>query len=159
MGVTPQEAFFVRCDRTTMTQADIDNGRLICLMAAMPEPREFPYPNFAFLVKIGNDGENAISAGFQEVWGLGLEVAISEYRAGHSKEDVPQTILGPGKTPDLTLKRGVVGATNLFDWIKALRDGGRFKKTYFHTVAIKLMAENRATAILEWKLLSARAMK
>ena len=31
MGTTPEEAFFVKCDRTTMTQDDIDNGRLICL--------------------------------------------------------------------------------------------------------------------------------
>ena len=27
-GTTPDEAFFVKCDRTTMTQDDIDNGRL-----------------------------------------------------------------------------------------------------------------------------------
>ena len=28
-GQSATEAFFVRCDRTTMTQAEIDNGRLI----------------------------------------------------------------------------------------------------------------------------------
>src|SRR4051794_20503735 len=26
MGSTPEEAYFVRCDRTTMTQNDLDNG-------------------------------------------------------------------------------------------------------------------------------------
>jgi phage tail sheath protein FI len=31
-GQKPNEAFFVRCDRTTMTQNDIDSGRLICLV-------------------------------------------------------------------------------------------------------------------------------
>ena len=31
-GYTPEEAFFVKCDRTTMTQDDIDNGRLICII-------------------------------------------------------------------------------------------------------------------------------
>ncbi len=41
-GATPDEAFFVRCDRTTMTQADIDNGRLICLVGVAPiQPAEF----------------------------------------------------------------------------------------------------------------------
>ena len=30
MGRTPEEAYFVRCDRTTMTQTDLDNGHLIC---------------------------------------------------------------------------------------------------------------------------------
>ncbi|MEW6173908.1 MAG: phage tail sheath family protein [Bacillota bacterium] len=42
MGKTPEEAFFVKCDRTTMTQDDIDNGRLICLIGVAPvKPAEF----------------------------------------------------------------------------------------------------------------------
>ena len=28
LGDKPEEAFFVRCDRSTMTQNDLDNGRL-----------------------------------------------------------------------------------------------------------------------------------
>lgn len=42
LGSTPQEAFFVRCDRSTMTQNDLDNGRLICLIGiAVVKPAEF----------------------------------------------------------------------------------------------------------------------
>ncbi len=42
MGVTQEEAFFVKCDRTTMTQDDIDNGRLICYIGIAPvKPAEF----------------------------------------------------------------------------------------------------------------------
>jgi phage tail sheath protein FI len=42
MGDTAEEAFFVRCDYTTMTQDDIDNGRLICLIGIAPvKPAEF----------------------------------------------------------------------------------------------------------------------
>jgi phage tail sheath protein FI len=42
MGATQEEAFFVRCDRTTMTQDDIDNGRLIVLVGIAPvKPAEF----------------------------------------------------------------------------------------------------------------------
>jgi len=41
-GATPEEAFFVRCDRTTMTQDDLDNGRLVCLIGVAPvRPAEF----------------------------------------------------------------------------------------------------------------------
>jgi phage tail sheath protein FI len=41
-GVTQDEAFFVKCDRTTMTQDDWDNGRLICLIGIAPvKPAEF----------------------------------------------------------------------------------------------------------------------
>ena len=36
MGAKPAEAYFVRCDRSTMTQNDIDNGRLICLIGVAP---------------------------------------------------------------------------------------------------------------------------
>ena len=42
MGDTPDQAYFVRCDRSTMTQDDIDNGRLICLIGVSPvRPAEF----------------------------------------------------------------------------------------------------------------------
>jgi phage tail sheath protein FI len=42
MGTTAEEAFFVKCDRSTMTQDDIDNGRLICIIGIAPvKPAEF----------------------------------------------------------------------------------------------------------------------
>ena len=42
LGTTPEQAYFVRCDRTTMTQNDLDNGRLICLIGVAPlRPAEF----------------------------------------------------------------------------------------------------------------------
>jgi phage tail sheath protein FI len=42
LGDKPEEAYFVRCDRTTMTQNDLDNGRLICLVGIAPtKPAEF----------------------------------------------------------------------------------------------------------------------
>lgn len=42
MGTTPEEAFYVKCDRSTMTQNDIDNGRLICEIGIAPvKPAEF----------------------------------------------------------------------------------------------------------------------
>jgi uncharacterized protein len=42
LGTTPEEAYFVRCDRSTMTQNDLDNGRLICeIGVAVLKPAEF----------------------------------------------------------------------------------------------------------------------
>jgi phage tail sheath protein FI len=42
LGATPREAYFVRADRTTMTQDDIDNGRLIVEVGVAPlRPAEF----------------------------------------------------------------------------------------------------------------------
>jgi phage tail sheath protein FI len=41
-GTTAEQAFFVRCDRTTMTEDDIQNGRLICVIGVAPvRPAEF----------------------------------------------------------------------------------------------------------------------
>jgi uncharacterized protein len=41
-GTTPDEAFFVACDRTTMTEDDLQNGRLICVIGVAPVfPAEF----------------------------------------------------------------------------------------------------------------------
>jgi Bacteriophage tail sheath protein len=43
-GSTEQEAFFVRCDRATMTQNDIDNGRLVLMVGVAPlRPAEFVF--------------------------------------------------------------------------------------------------------------------
>jgi uncharacterized protein len=47
-GTTPEEAFFVQCDRTTMTEDDILNGRLIVLIGIAPvRPAEFVILRFS----------------------------------------------------------------------------------------------------------------
>jgi phage tail sheath protein FI len=42
LGDKPERAFFVRCDRSTMTQNDLDNGRLVVLIGVVAlRPAEF----------------------------------------------------------------------------------------------------------------------
>ena len=42
MGDKPEKAFFVKCDRSTMTLNDLVNGRLVCLIGVAPvRPAEF----------------------------------------------------------------------------------------------------------------------
>jgi len=42
LGDKPEKAYFVKCDRSTMSQNDLDNGRLICLIGVAPlRPAEF----------------------------------------------------------------------------------------------------------------------
>ena len=42
LGDKPEQAYFVRCDRTTMTQNDLDNGRMICQVGVAPSrPAEY----------------------------------------------------------------------------------------------------------------------
>ena len=41
-GAKPEQAYFVKCDRSTMTQDDLDNGRLVALVGVAPlRPAEF----------------------------------------------------------------------------------------------------------------------
>ncbi|MBN1322774.1 MAG: phage tail sheath subtilisin-like domain-containing protein [Methanotrichaceae archaeon] len=55
MGTVRDDAFFVRCDRTTMTQDDINNGRLIVLVGVAPvKPAEFVIFRIAQVAK-GSD--------------------------------------------------------------------------------------------------------
>lgn len=47
-GTRPEEAYFVRCDRSTMSPQDLDEGRVVCLVAvAAIRPAEF------MLIRIG----------------------------------------------------------------------------------------------------------
>ena len=42
LGDKAEKSFFVKCDRSTMSQNDLDNGRLICLIGVAPlRPAEF----------------------------------------------------------------------------------------------------------------------
>ena len=55
-GTKPEEAYFVKCDRTTMTQTDIDNGKLIAVVGVAPvKPAEF------VIIRIGLWTANASS--------------------------------------------------------------------------------------------------
>jgi len=54
VGSTPDEAYFARCDRTTMTQSDIDNGRLLLEIGIAPvRPAEFVILRFVFKTDSG----------------------------------------------------------------------------------------------------------
>jgi len=48
MGSKASEAFFVRCDQTTMTQDDLENGRLIMIVGVAPV-----YPAEFVIIRIG----------------------------------------------------------------------------------------------------------
>lgn len=52
-GTKKQDAYFVRCDSSTMTQNDLDNGRLIALVGFAPvRPAEF------IVIQIGIQTQN-----------------------------------------------------------------------------------------------------
>ena len=89
-----------------------------------PKPRDNPYGAFNFKVEFGDvAGGGPIAAGFSDVSGLGSEVNYSEYRHGIEMFNTVRKIPNTFKTDEVTLKRGLVGTTDIFDWFKAVRDG------------------------------------
>ena len=80
--------------------------------------RPNPYGAFNFLVSLGNTGgAEDVVAGFSDVSGLGNEVKYSEYRNGNEPENHVRKIANTNTTDDVTLKRGLIGDTSLFEWL------------------------------------------
>jgi phage tail-like protein len=122
---------------------------------ASKKERELPYSQFNFTVKWDNLDSTSVRAGFQEVSGLGMEITVTEYRAGNWSENSPRKVASMYKVPDVTLKRGVIGANDLYDWINEVRDGSQATKT----VTVELLSEDRQSSAQQWVLTRARPIK
>lgn len=121
----------------------------------MARPKNYPYSQFNFLVEWDDINGETKDAGFQEVSGLGLEIDVTEYRAGNAKTNEAIKITTTAKASDATLKRGVIGAHDLYEWINAIRDGDQSQAK---TVKVTLLSENREP-VMRWKLMAARPIK
>ena len=117
--------------------------------------RERPYCRFNFLVDFGA-GSDGVSAGFQEVGPIEAEIGVTEYRNGNSKENSVVKITGINKFTNVTLKRGVIGDLNLYQWLDQVRNGDQ---AALRTVTIQLQNEDHTAVVQAWKLLRARIVK
>ena len=118
--------------------------------------RERPYVQFNFLVNLGTGSTDGAEAGFQEVSNIGMEVTVSEYRNGNEKENSVRKITGLNKATDVTLKRGVIGSLNLYQWLDQIRNGDQ---NATRTVTIQLQNEDHTAVVQTWTLLRARIIK
>ena len=118
--------------------------------------RDRPYVQFNFLVDLGNGNTEGPEAGFQEVSGIGMEVTVAEYRNGNERENAVRKITGLNKTADVTLKRGVIGSLNLYQWLNDIRN---CSQNAMRTVTIQLQNEDHSSVVQTWKLMRARIIK
>lgn len=120
--------------------------------------RENPYGAFNFLVSLGGDqgdgSPGSIVGGFSDCSGIGNEVNYSEYRNGNEVFNTPRKVPNTFKNDDVTLKRGLVGSTDLFSWVKGVREGVADPRT----VSITLLDESR-NAVATWTLRRAQPKK
>lgn len=118
--------------------------------------RDHPYGEFNFLVDLGTGETEGPEAGFQECSTIGMEVAVAEYRNGNDKLNSVRKITGLNKALDVTLKRGVIGSLNLYQWLNQIRNGDQAAT---RTVRIQLQNEDHSAVVVTWILLRARIVK
>ena len=124
----------------------------------MPVFRENPYGAFNYIVSLGGsqgDGsEGTVIGGFSDVSGLSTEVNYSEYRNGNEKFNTVRKVPNTHKVDDITLKRGLIGSNELYEWIKTVRDGTADPRQ----VTITLFDEARQT-VATWAIRNAQPKK
>ena len=118
--------------------------------------RDRPFTQFNFLVDIGTGETSGPDAGFEEVIGLESTVDVIEYRNGNSKENSVQKLTGLNKATDVTLKRGIIGSLDLYQWLDDIRNGDQ---NALRTVTIQLQNDDHTAVVQTWKLLRARIIK
>jgi phage tail-like protein len=120
--------------------------------------RDTPYGVFNYLVNLGDGSEGEVQGGFSEVSGLNAEVTVAEYRNGNSAANYVTKIPAIHKAGDVTLKRGVIGADNIYSWLDQIRAGDVKAK---RNVEIKLRSEDPTSqgAVVSWKLINAMPIK
>jgi phage tail-like protein len=112
----------------------------------MPD-RDFPYGAFNFLVNLnGSNAPDSVLGGFSDVSGIGTEITMSEYRNGNELRNHSRKAAGMDKAQQVTLKRGLINSSDLWEWINNARRNGPTAK---RDVVITLLSENR-TPVERW---------
>lgn len=122
----------------------------------MATQRDNPYGSFNFLVDFSTGDANTVRGGFQEVSGMNIEVTSADYRNGNSPVNHPVKVNGVYKVGDVTFKRGLIGSTDLYEWVDAIRTGQR---QVMPTVTVSLQDEAHEGPKMVWKLLNARPIR
>lgn len=125
----------------------------------MAQFRENPYGAFNFLVTMpGQEDDGAdptIVGGFAEVSGIGTEVKYSEYRTGVERFNGVRKIPNTFSVDDVTLKRGLVGSLDLFQWIERGMQGTAEPRQ----ITIAVLDEPNKNTVAEYRLRNARPKK
>ena len=122
----------------------------------MAVQRERPYAQFNFLVDLGTGATDGPQAGFQECSEIAMSVDVIEYRNGNERENGVRKLTGLARYPDVTLRRGIIGSLDLYQWLNDIRDGNQ---AACRTVRVQLVTEDHTSVVQEWKLLRARIIK
>jgi phage tail-like protein len=117
--------------------------------------RNHPYAQFNFLVDLGTGATEGPQAGFQECSQIGMSVDVVEYRNGNDRANNVHKLTGLAHVSDVTLRRGIIGSLDLYDWLDQIRNG----EAAVRTVTIQLLSEDHTAVVQAWRLHGARIVK
>ena len=118
--------------------------------------REDPYGPFNFKVTISPQSGGEFRGGFSDCSGLSTEITHADYREGTDAANRPRKVPLMYKAGDVTLKRGLVAALDLWKWVDQVRKG---KMDARATVVVQLMSEDHSAVVATWTLTNARPSK
>jgi phage tail-like protein len=122
----------------------------------MANIRSLPWTEFAYLVYLDwPPGAKGVLGGFAEIAGLSGGGQLSEYRPGNGPIAHPIGLGGASKVSDVTLKRGVVNATSLWNWIAAARTN-RAAARIDATITLR---DETGRPVQSWKLKNAAPVR
>jgi phage tail-like protein len=121
----------------------------------MAVTRDTPYAQFNFLVDLGTGNTEGSQAGFHECSAIGMQLDVIEYRNGNDRSNEVRKLTGLARAQDVTLRRGIIGSLDLYQWIDEVRNGGNVTRT----VTIHLQSEDHSQVVQSWRLLRARIVK
>ncbi|MBX2990953.1 MAG: phage tail protein [Bacteroidetes bacterium] len=110
--------------------------------------RNDPYGNFNYLVNLGTNDPQSVQAGFAEVVLPDISIDVIEYRNGNERVSETRKLPGRAHYGSVTLKRGVIGSLDLYQWIDQVRNGN---SNAFRNVTISLQNEDRTNIVMTWK--------
>ena len=87
-------------------------------------------------------------AGFSDVILPELTIDVIEYRSGNEPLFLPRKLPGMPRYGNLILKRGLIGALDLYEWVQQVKAG---TPDAYRTVKVILMSEDRSNAAMVWK--------
>jgi phage tail-like protein len=122
----------------------------------MAVTRDDPYGPFNFLVTITPESGGEFRGGFSDCSGLNTEITYADYREGTEPFNRPRKIPLMYKAGDVTLKRGLIAALDLWQWVSQVRSGNMQARA---TVVIQLRSEDNAGVVATWTLTRARPSK
>ena len=119
----------------------------------MAVERDQPYRNGNFRVDLGTgDGESPRSR-FSVVVLPDASIEAIEYRTGGEPSNEPHKLPGRVRYRDVVLRRGLIGALDLYRWWSQVRDGDVVGSR--RTVTVQLLSEDHTEVVMTWRLFRA----